>query len=187
MRKQDKGRLGPFVALLKETLASPAWRAMSHGARSLYVAVKARYSSTLHNNGRLFLSQRVASREIGSSFNEVARWFRELQHFGFLVQTKAGSLGLNGKGTAPHWRLTECGYMNDLPTRDFMRWNGTPFQDKIRRRKKQNPVTESRNTPLRKAVTPPLRKAVTPNGTSVTESRNMDDPPPVTESRNISS
>ena len=25
-RHQDKGRLGPFVALIKETMQSPAWR-----------------------------------------------------------------------------------------------------------------------------------------------------------------
>ena len=31
-----------------------AWRAMSHGARSLYVALKRRYNSSLHNNGRIF-------------------------------------------------------------------------------------------------------------------------------------
>jgi hypothetical protein len=142
MSKRDKGRLPPFVALLKETLASPAWLAMSHGAKILYVALKARYSSNLHNNGRLFISQRDARREIGSSFNEIARWFRELQHFGFIVQTRGGSLGVDGKGKAPHWRLTECGYMRDDPTRDFMKWDGTPFKDAVRRRsKKQNPVT----------------------------------------------
>jgi hypothetical protein len=188
MSKRDKGRLPPFVALLKETLASPAWLAMSHGAKILYVALKARYSSNLHNNGRLFISQRDARREIGSSFNEIARWFRELQHFGFIVQTRGGSLGVDGKGKAPHWRLTECGYMRDDPTRDFMKWDGTPFKDAVRRRsKKQNPVTEIRNAPLRKLVTPPLRKSVTPIGTSVTENRHISDRLTVTENRNITS
>jgi hypothetical protein len=84
-RHKDKGRLGPFVPLLKETLASPAWRAMSHGARSLYVALKARYNQNNHNNGRLFISQRNASKEVGSASDQIARWFRELQHFGFIV------------------------------------------------------------------------------------------------------
>jgi hypothetical protein len=128
MSKADRGRLPPFVPLLKDTLNTPAWRAMSHGARSLYVALKARYNINLHNNGRLFLSQRDASRELGSGRNEVARWFCELQHFGFIVQTKGGSIGLNGKGTAPHWMLTECGYMKELPTRDFTKWDGTAFK-----------------------------------------------------------
>src|SRR5262249_26027576 len=118
-KQQDKGRLGPFVPLLKETLASPAWRKLSHGARSLYVCLKARYSSNLHNNGRLYVSQRIAAREIGSSTNEIARWFRELQHYGFIVQTKGGCLGVNGKGTAPHWRLTECGYLRTHRRKTF--------------------------------------------------------------------
>jgi hypothetical protein len=174
-KEKDKGRLGPFVPLLKDTLASPAWRAMSHGARSLYACLKSRYNIQSHNNGRLYASQRIASREIGSSYGQIARWYRELQHFGFIVQTKGGSLGVNGKGTAPHWRLTELGYMRDEPTRDFMKWNGEPFTDAPRpRRKKQNPVAESRNTPLRKTATPALRKTATPTGTSVAENRNMD-------------
>ena len=43
-RHQDKGRLAPFVPLILTTLDSPAWKAMSHGARSLYVALRRRYS-----------------------------------------------------------------------------------------------------------------------------------------------
>jgi hypothetical protein len=188
-KNKDRGRLPPFVPMLKDTLASPAWRAMSHGARSLYVSLKARYSSNLHNNGKLFLSQRVAAHEIGSSFEQIARWFRELQHFGFISQTKGGSLGLNGKGTAPHWRLTECGYMKDPPTHDFEKWKGEAFTDVRHKRgsRKQNPVAENRNTLLRKTATLPLRKTATPFGTSVAESRNMVDPPTVAENRNISS
>jgi hypothetical protein len=51
MSKRERGeRLSPFVPLLKSTLASPAWRAMSHGARSLYAALKAFYNPNSHNN-----------------------------------------------------------------------------------------------------------------------------------------
>jgi hypothetical protein len=126
-KRRDKGRLPSFVPLLKDTLASPAWKAMSHGARSLYIALKLRYSSNFKNNGRLYLSQRDAAEEIGSHTNQVARWFRELEYHGFIVKTRGGSLGVDGKGKAPHWRLTEVGYMTDPPTRDFMRWNGITF------------------------------------------------------------
>jgi hypothetical protein len=141
-KKEDKGRLPPFVALLKDTMKSPAWRAMSHGARSLYVSLKAHYSNTLHNNGRVFISQRTASLELGSGTNQVARWFRELQHYGFIVMTTPGGLGFDGKGKAPHWRLTECSYMHDPPTRDFNRWDGKTFSNVVRHRRKK---TESRN------------------------------------------
>jgi hypothetical protein len=55
-----------------------------------------------------------------------------------------------------------------------------PFEDHVRRRrKKQNPVAENRNTPL--------RKTATPTGTSVTENRNIRGHPTVAENRNISS
>jgi hypothetical protein len=43
---------------------------------------------------------------------------------------------VNGKGRAPHWRLTELeapGGRNGntwmLPTKDYLKWNGTRFQD----------------------------------------------------------
>jgi hypothetical protein len=139
-RKGRGERLPPFVPLFKETLASPAWRAMSHGARSLYIALKLRYSSSLQNNGRVYLSTRDAEEELGSHRDYICRWFRELKHFGFIVMTTPGGLGWNGKGKAPHWRLTEAKYMHDTPTREFMRWDGTPFSDQRRSRKKQNPV-----------------------------------------------
>ena len=68
MSRKVKGEhLGPFVPLLKETLDSPGWRAMSHGARSLYVCLKRRYNSKQFNNGRLHVSQRQAAKEIGSA------------------------------------------------------------------------------------------------------------------------
>jgi hypothetical protein len=128
-RREDKGRLPPFVPLILTTISSPAWKALSHGARSLFVALRRRYSKNMHNNGRIYLSQRVAAREIGSHHNEIARWFRELQFYGFIVMTRGSSLGVEGRGRAPHWRLTELGHMNELPTRDFDRWNGEKFVD----------------------------------------------------------
>jgi hypothetical protein len=189
-RREDKGRLPPFVPLLKETLASPAWRAMSNGARSLYVALKLRYSSGFKNNGRIYLSQRDAVKELGSGFTEIARWFRELQHYGFIVMTEPGCLGVDGKGKAPHWRLTEVGYMRDPPTRDFMRWNGGRFSkhwpggdDK---KPKQNPAPENRSTPLQKTGAPLLQKTRAVRGKPAPENRSIQAPPPAPENRSIS-
>lgn len=128
-RRNDKGRLPPFVPVFTSTLDTPAWKALSHGARSLYVALKRRYNRNTHNNGWIYLSQRDAADEIGSHHNEIARWFRELQYYRFIVMRTPGSLGVEGKGKAPHWRLTELGFMRELPTRDFERWNGQSFTD----------------------------------------------------------
>ena len=126
-RRRD--RLAPFVPLLVETLDAPAWQAMSHGAQMLYVALKRRYSIRAHNNGGVYLSQRRAVRELRSHHNEIARWFRELQFYGFIVLTTPGCLGIAGAGKAPHWRLTELGYQREPPTRDFIRWDGSRFSD----------------------------------------------------------
>jgi hypothetical protein len=169
-KHKDKGRIeGLFVALLKDTMASPAWRASSHGARSLFVALKARYNFKLHNNGRLYLSQRTASREIGSGTNSVARWFRELQHYGIIVMTNPGSLGVDGRGKAPHWRLTELGYMGEPPTRDFLKWDGTRFKDIIRGRRGK---IESRNGKPLHPVTETRDSAVTENRDTRWNNRN---------------
>jgi len=184
-KERRKERLPPFVPLLIDTLDQPAWRAMSHGAQMLYVALRRRYSPHNHNNGRLFLSQRTAEKELKSHHNEIARWFRELQHYGFIVLHTAGYLGADGHGQAPRWRLTELGYMRDAPTRDFTRWGGQPFKDTkqprpskratltpaIRAtRKKQNPVREKQHGVCAKSGTPPCAKTLTLKAHTVHES-----------------
>jgi hypothetical protein len=78
------------------------------------------------------------------------------------VLAQHGSLGVDGKGQAPHWRLTELGVISaasahgyvESPTNDFLRWDGTPFKRPTDRRqarfqaflKKQNPVPGVGNT-----------------------------------------
>jgi hypothetical protein len=169
-RDRDEGRLQPFVPLLKETLDCPAWRAISHGARSLYIALKRRYNRDFNNNGRLYLSQRDAAEEIGSDQKQVARWFRELQHYGFVVMTSAGYLGVDGQGRAPSWRLTEIGYMKDAPTRDFMRWvDGNFFVNE-----KQNPDGEIALRVRGKTPSPATVNPPSPNGTSEGEITSIE-------------
>jgi hypothetical protein len=61
------------------------------------------------------------------------RWFRELQHYGFIVMVSPAHHGVNGHGKAPHWRLTEEWYLGKAPTRDFLSWDGIPFTEKRKR------------------------------------------------------
>jgi hypothetical protein len=181
---KDKGRLPPFVALLKDTLNSPAWRAMSHGARSLNTAIRSHYNFQAHNNGRLYLSHRLAAKVIGSSTNQVTRWFEENQYYGFLRQTKPGYLGVDGKGQSPRWRLTDLGYMKDPPTRDFLYWNGVRFskhQAGGDRPKKQNPVPEKGDAPSLKRGTPPSLKRGTLIVATVPEKGDKERPQTVPE------
>lgn len=129
MKPHNKGRIGgPFVPVLKDTIKTPAWLAMSHGARSLYVALKSRYNSKSQN--AVYLSTRSATEELGSFSHRdnVRRWFRELQYYGFIVMVTPAYHGV-GKGLAPHWRLTEEGHAGQPPTRDFLRWDGAAFHE----------------------------------------------------------
>jgi hypothetical protein len=92
----------------------------------------------------LFVFRR-AQKELGSGTVQIARWFRELQYYGFIIKMIPGQLGVVGKGRAPGWRLTEVGYMRgtsskgmeDMPTMDFLKWNGTPFSKRCAPRPKQ--------------------------------------------------
>jgi len=79
--------------------------------------------------------QRDAEEELGqySTRRNVMRWFRELQHYGFIVMVSPAHHGVNGHGKAPHWRLTEEWYLSKAPTRDFLSWDGIPFTEKRKR------------------------------------------------------
>jgi hypothetical protein len=133
MKSRNKGRLPPFVPLIKGTIKSDAWRAMSHGARSLYVALRGRYNSKLQNH--VYLSTRDAAAELGShSYRDNVRlWFHELEHYGFVRMVSPAHQGVNGHGKATHWRLTEEGYLGKQPTRDYLNWDGAVFEPEKRK------------------------------------------------------
>ena len=149
MTKRDKGRLAPFVPLLITTLNSPAWKAMSHGAKSLYVALKRRVP---RERNRAYISYRDAQKEIHAHPRRICEWFRELEHYGFIVMVTPGCLGVEGKGKSPHWRLTELGATSkttaeglpEPPSRDFQNWDGTKFK----KQKPATPVGSSTATPV---------------------------------------
>jgi hypothetical protein len=155
-RHKDKGRIeGPFIPILITTRRSPAWRALSPYAREVYHSLRSRYGLDARNNGHIYLSTRDGAEETGFNDKTVARCLRELAHYGFIVMTEPGCLGVNGRGKAPHWRLTELGHMREPPTRDFLKWDGEMFHEqrspayykrqdrnlvRLRRGQKQNPA-----------------------------------------------
>jgi hypothetical protein len=147
--RKTKNRLPPFIPLLVEMLDAPATTALSHGALRLYVALKRQYNPdhSDRRNGRVYLSQRRAHQEIRSDRAQIARWYRELQYYGFIVMTAPGCLGLDGKGKAPRWRLTEYGFMGDPPTKDFLRWRGMKFRDQKNQPRQGNPIHTGREIP----------------------------------------
>ena len=187
---KDKGKLPPFVAVDQEMMRSPAWRAMSYGARWLYVHLKWRWRWRQKNNGRVYISQRDAMEEMGCGHRDsISRWFRELEFYGFIAKTAEGCLGVDGMGKAPQWRLTEAegpggrnGDTWSLPTKDYLKWDGTLFEDergeaKRKRLRKQKPGLESEARAASKArlgLAPkarPLHSATGPESEAISQDR----------------
>jgi len=127
--RKEKGRLPPFTAMINHTTQSAAWLALSHGARSLFNALKYHYNRKTES--AVYLSTRRACEQLGSfsSRSAVQRWFKELECYGFIVQITPGYLGVGGKGKAPHWRITDERYHGEAPTRDFEKWDGVLYEE----------------------------------------------------------
>jgi hypothetical protein len=112
---------------------------------------------------RAYVSYRQAQAELKCSQRKIGHWFKELQHYGFIVLAVPGSLGVEGRGKSPHWRLTELGVTGkasteglfEPPTNDFMRWDGVRF-------KKQNPASYGGYTPLPTSEAMPLPTSEAP-------------------------
>jgi hypothetical protein len=141
-KQKRKGRLPPFIALIKSTMATPAWRAMSPGARLLYIELRGKLSNNGSNNGKVYLSDRDGADAIGVNKETIVKYYAENEHYGFLRKTCGGFLGSDGRGIAAHYRFTDLAYGTRPPTRDFEQWDGeilvyTPS-------KKQKPVRITR-------------------------------------------
>ena len=143
-KKRRKNRLPPFIPLFKATMATPAWRVMSTGARLVNIEMRGHLRNDWSNNGKVHLSCRVGAEALGTkSTRSIVRWLAENEHYGFLRKTAEGFLGANGYGIAAKYRFTDLPHGTHPPTRDFEKWNGEMFIYTPRQtsRKKQNPVS----------------------------------------------
>jgi hypothetical protein len=186
----DKKKLPHFVPSFRETLKSPAYLQLTFGARALLTALCGRCfgnNSLQTSNGRVYLSARDAGEELGhKSRNDVANWFRELQHYGFIVQTKGASLGVDGKGKSPHWRITDLPTRNadgglDPGTRDFLRWDGVLFERHVRPSRRWN----ARKEAALKKQNPGRHVGATVGGTSVPVPGGTSEPPEAESGGNV--
>jgi len=134
-KKRKKGHLPPFIPIIRTTVQMPAWKALSYGARSLYHDLRGFLRVDNLNNGKVYRAYRDAGEDIGTkSLRSVQRWYRELEHYGFIVMTTPSCLGVYGDGVGAHWRITECPTFDAkgthiAPTRDFDRWDAVLFDD----------------------------------------------------------
>jgi hypothetical protein len=167
--KRKRKSMGPFVALPLPILDTPAWRAMDHIARLLWIALRRKLRNDGLNNGKIYLSCRNAAEAIGGNKDTIARRFAELEHYGFLRKTTEGFLGVDGRGIAPHYRFTDLAHGTHPATRDYEKWDGSTFKNPPRKsgRKKQNPVLR-RRTP--RIAPSDIRRAS--NGSSVCIARS---------------
>jgi hypothetical protein len=141
-KRQRANKIGAYVAVPKTIMEASAWRAMAPGARLLWIELRGWLRSDWSNNGRLFRSDRDAAKAIGIDKSTVVRKYAENEHFGFLRKTSGGFLGLDGHGIAANYRFTDLPYDTHPATRDYAKWDGSPFVYRPRRpaQKKQNPV-----------------------------------------------
>jgi hypothetical protein len=186
MSKRKRGSHPPFVMLTKSTMATRAWRAMSCGARILYIELRSRLSNDYRNNGKVYLSDRDAAEVIGVTPGTIVKYYAENEHFGFLRKTSHGFLGLDGCGIADHYRVTEYPSFDNkgkhiAPTRDFDRWDGELFAYQ-RKRKKQNPVSKI-HTP--RVKNPHIKTG--PDGSFLcVKNQHIEEPAPRVENPHVS-
>jgi len=97
-----------FTKLLRHTMEEPAWRALSTTAQALYPWLKLEWRGPdANNNGKIRLSVRQAAARLGVRPDTAAEAFRDLQRKGFIFQTEAASLGVDGEAKSPAYELTE--------------------------------------------------------------------------------
>jgi hypothetical protein len=127
-------------------MATPAWRAMSPGARLLWIELRGRLRNDGLNNGKVHSSCRKAAEAIGVNKETISFYYAENEHFGFLRKTAEGFLGSDGRGIAAKYRFTDLAYGTHAATRDYEKWDKSPFVYTPRRtgRKKQKPVRKIR-------------------------------------------
>ena len=90
------------------------------GARATYVELAANFNTNSQN--AVFLSARAAAKALGVNKGTAGKWLHELEHYGFIALVQGSYLGLDGKGKAARYRLTDCWYAGKEPTYDFQYW-----------------------------------------------------------------
>ncbi|MFY9835417.1 MAG: hypothetical protein WAK55_02925, partial [Xanthobacteraceae bacterium] len=191
MKPRNSKKLAPFIPLTRATKSTPAWQALRHGARSLYMELKGHYNTKLQNG--VYLSTRKAAKEIGCATKEsVCSWYHELEYYGFIFMVTGAHLGVEGHGKAAHYRLTEEWYCGKPPTRDFLNWSGERYHEQKppsyyrRARKKQNPVLHVQDTLSDTYKT--VSKPTSPNGhQAVLPVQDIEKPKTVSDVQDITS
>jgi hypothetical protein len=141
MRNDLKKLRTNFTPLYHDaTKKCDAWYAMNATARAAVMEIKLLFNRD--TEGPVGMSARQLARLLGISTRYAVLLLRQIQHYGFLVKMIDGHLGLNGKGIATQWRLTDEPYQGKPATLDFKRWDGTLFKAKPQPKKTKTRIPQ---------------------------------------------
>ena len=124
-------------AFVRETRRTPAWKALSNGrARAVHDSQGVTTSVGFkNNNGHIYSFGAEGDGERGVSNRElIRRWYRELQHYGFIVMSEPWVASVSGaraklrSGARPELQRPHIGRLKGKPTLDYKKWDGTPVQ-----------------------------------------------------------
>ena len=111
--KRNENREEHWTKMVRPTMQTSAWRALSTTAQALYPWIKFEWHGPkANNNGKLSLSVRQAAKCLGCNPKTAGRAFRDLQAKGFIVQTEGACLSAGGDAKSPSYEVTEIA----LPT-----------------------------------------------------------------------
>lgn len=97
-----------FTKMIRSTMETPAWRALTTTAQALYPWLKMEWRGPqANNNGRISLPVRDAAARLGCNIKTAGRAFHDLQAKGFLILIEFGRMGVEGKGSPPTYEITE--------------------------------------------------------------------------------
>lgn len=122
--RKNEQQLEHWTQMIRSTMETPAWRALSTTAQALYPWLKLEWKGTkFNNNGKISLPVRVAGERLGCNMKTAARAFHDLQAKGFLLLINHGRLGVEGKGAPPTFEITELATPGEQSGKKlFLRW-----------------------------------------------------------------
>lgn len=94
--------------MIRGTMETPAWRALSPIAQALYPWLKLEWKGVdNNNNGKIRLSVRQAANCLGVSINTASKAFQDLQAKGFIKVNEIARLGSGGNAKGHSYYLME--------------------------------------------------------------------------------
>lgn len=138
--------LSPFIAIERYVLKSPAWHSLSLAARASYLVLLDIYNGT--NNGLIALSAKGLAKKLPIGRSRASQALTELEEKGFIDALRNGGFNMkSGARRATEWRLNcyRCDVTGQVPSKNFMRWQGGKSYFAVHSQSLCGPVPEHQN------------------------------------------